>query len=76
MSKITQRLAGRTAIAALLAASALGASMFALAGTAHAVDVKSIAIMTPDDPTDQGWNQQGYDAAKAVADKYKLTLEL
>ncbi|HVT50486.1 MAG TPA: BMP family ABC transporter substrate-binding protein, partial [Dongiaceae bacterium] len=68
MSKISRRLAGRTAIAAVLAAS----TSFAMIGAAHAVDVKSIAIMTPEDPTDQGWNQQGYDAAKAVADKYGL----
>ena len=28
--------------------------------------------MTPEDPTDYGWNQQGFDAAKAVAQKYGL----
>jgi simple sugar transport system substrate-binding protein len=34
--------------------------------------VKSIAILTPEEPTDFGWNQQGHDAAKAVAEKYGL----
>jgi simple sugar transport system substrate-binding protein len=28
--------------------------------------------LTPEDPTDYGWNQQGHDAAKAVAEKYGL----
>jgi simple sugar transport system substrate-binding protein len=56
-----------TAMAAVLATGA-----FAAMGTAIAADVKSIAIMTPEDPTDYGWNQQGFDAAKAVAEKYGL----
>ena len=38
-----------------------------LGGIAQAADVKSIAVLTPEDPTDFGWNQQGHDAAKAVA---------
>jgi simple sugar transport system substrate-binding protein len=46
--------------------------MLAMTGGAQAADVKKLAIMTPEDPNDQGWNQQGYDAAKAVADKYGL----
>lgn len=42
----------------------------ALAGMpAEAKDVKKLAILTPEDPTDFGWNQQGFDAAKAVAEK-------
>ena len=61
-------MAGKTAIAVVLAASA----GFATIGTAQAVDVKKLALMIPEDPTDQGWNQQGYEAAKAVADKYGL----
>jgi simple sugar transport system substrate-binding protein len=56
-----------TAIAAVLATGA-----FAALGTARAADVKSIAIMTPEEPNDQGWNQQGFDAAKAVAEKFGL----
>jgi len=38
-------------------------------GTAalHAGEVKSIAILTPEQGTDMGWNQQGVDAAKAAA---------
>ena len=38
-----------------------------LAGSALAADVKSIAILTPEDGTDYGWNQQGVEAAKAAA---------
>jgi basic membrane protein A len=34
---------------------------------ALAAEVKSIAILTPEDGTDYGWNQQGIDAAKAAA---------
>lgn len=39
-----------------------------LAGTAYAADVKSIAILTPEEGTDYGWNQQGVDAAKAAGE--------
>jgi simple sugar transport system substrate-binding protein len=67
MLKISRRAVSVTAIAAVLAAGA-----FATIGAARAADVKSIAIMTPEDPTDYGWNQQGYDAAKAVAEKFGL----
>ena len=52
--------------------SMLALAVGGLAAQAHAVDVKSIAIMTPEEPTDFGWNQQGFDAAKAVAEKYGL----
>lgn len=46
--------------------SALLLSGFVLSG-AHAADVKSIAILTPEEGTDYGWNQQGVEAAKAAA---------
>ncbi|HTR16690.1 MAG TPA: BMP family protein [Acetobacteraceae bacterium] len=55
----------RLALAALLATPLTFAA-------ARAADVTSLAIMTPEQPTDYGWNQQGYDAAKAVAKKYGL----
>lgn len=35
----------------------------------QAGEVKSIAILTPEQGTDMGWNQQGVDAAKAAAAK-------
>jgi basic membrane protein A and related proteins len=43
--------------------------------TAHApaAEVRAIAIMTPEDPNDYGWNQQGFEGARAVARKYGLT---
>ena len=49
--------------------STITAAMFGLlmAGCAFAAEVKSIAILTPEDGTDYGWNQQGVDAAKAAA---------
>ena len=37
-------------------------------GSAYAAEVKSIAILTPEEGTDYGWNQQGVDAAKAAAE--------
>ena len=40
-----------------------------LATAAMAADVKSIAILTPEQGTDFGWNQQGIDAAKAAGAK-------
>src|SRR3954463_10483132 len=67
MTKFSRRLMTATAMAAVLATGA-----FALNGTALAADVKKLAIMTPEDPTDYGWNQQGFDAAKAVAEKFGL----
>jgi basic membrane protein A and related proteins len=39
---------------------------------AMAAEVKALAIMLPEEPTDFGWNQQAFDAAKAVAAKYHL----
>jgi basic membrane protein A and related proteins len=55
--------------AALLAAAAwsLGAVL-----PAAAVELKALAIMMPEEPTDYGWNQQGFNAAKTVAAKYGL----
>ena len=40
-----------------------------LSSSAMAADVKSIAILTPEQGTDFGWNQQGIDAAKAAGAK-------
>ncbi len=39
-----------------------------LLGSALAGEVKSIAILTPEEGTDYGWNQQGIDAAKAAGE--------
>ena len=46
---------------------ALGLTASTLAG-----EVKSIAVLVPEQGTDYGWNQQGVDAARAVAEKYGL----
>ena len=43
------------------------------AGWAPAAELKALAIMMPEEPTDYGWNQQGFIAAKAVAATYHLT---
>ena len=50
--------------------SAFAATLFGalMAGTAFAADVTSIAILTPEEGTDYGWNQQGVDAAKAAGE--------
>jgi simple sugar transport system substrate-binding protein len=58
--------AARAAVAAV-AVGALGA-----ATTASAANVTALAIMLPEEPTDFGWNQQAFEAAKAVASKYHL----
>ncbi|MDB6082511.1 MAG: family transporter substrate-binding protein [Gammaproteobacteria bacterium] len=54
----------------------LGAAVWMLgaagAGPASAVELKALAIMMPEEPTDYGWNQQGFNAAKTVAAKYHL----
>ena len=54
-----------------LSALALGA-FIGLAATAQAGEITSIAILVPEQGTDYGWNQQGVDAARAVAEKYGL----
>jgi basic membrane protein A len=43
-----------------------------LAGTVSAAEVKSIAILTPEQGTDFGWNQQAVAGAKAVGQKYGI----
>jgi simple sugar transport system substrate-binding protein len=53
------------------AAGTLALAMTVAAG-AQAAEVKKLAIMVPEQGTDYGWNQQGVDAAKAVAEKYGL----
>jgi len=55
-------------------ATALGASMVvgAAMSVATAADVDSIAVLVPEQGTDYGWNQQGVEAARAVAEQYGL----
>jgi basic membrane protein A and related proteins len=69
MIRTTRRNAIRLTLAAAVACGAISIGM---TNAAVAADVKAIAILTPEDPTDFGWNQQGHDAAKAVAEKYGL----
>jgi basic membrane protein A len=46
--------------------------MLGAASIASAAELKALAIMMPEEPTDYGWNQQGFNAAKTVAAKYGL----
>ncbi len=55
----------------LQAAGSLALAITVAAG-AQAAEVKKLAIMVPEQGTDYGWNQQGVDAASAVAEKYGL----
>ena len=50
----------------------LGMIVLGATSPAATAEVKKIAILMPEEPTDYGWNQQGFDAAKAVAAKYNL----
>ena len=72
MRKISRRTTMRTALLAAAAVGVAGIGALTLTGAVQAAEVKKLAIMTPEDPTDYGWNQQGFDAAKAVAQKYGL----
>jgi simple sugar transport system substrate-binding protein len=59
----------------LLARVALLGALAWVAGAgvcASAAELKALAIMMPEEPTDYGWNQQGFEAAKTVAAKYGL----
>ncbi len=55
---------------ATMACGTLGA--VSLPGAAAAAEVTSIAVLVPEQGTDYGWNQQGVDAARAVAEAYGL----
>jgi basic membrane protein A and related proteins len=59
---------GRCALFGAVAAAAIAMPL----ATSQAVEVKSIAVLVPEQGTDYGWNQQGVDAARAVAEKYGL----
>jgi basic membrane protein A len=72
MRTFTRRTTLKMTLLAPVAAGVAGIAGLARPGSALAADVKKLAIMTPEDPTDYGWNQQGFDAAKAVAQKYGL----
>jgi simple sugar transport system substrate-binding protein len=55
--------------------AALGTALLSLPGgfsRASAAALEALAIMMPEEPTDYGWNQQGFAAAKAVAATYGL----
>jgi basic membrane protein A and related proteins len=64
---MTRRIRPSVSAALLALVWVLGA-----ASSASAVELKALAIMMPEEPTDYGWNQQGFDAAKAVAATYHL----
>lgn len=72
MGNISWRATVRVATLAMAACAVTGIVGVAPSGSAAAVEVSKLAIMTPEDPTDFGWNQQGFDAAQAVAQKYRL----
>ena len=59
-------------LAALLLAALAVTSSAALVGSAAAAELKSLALMLPEEPTDYGWNQQAFNAAKIVCGKYGL----
>src|SRR5256885_14784813 len=57
-----------SALAVLAVAAVVVAAGAAFAATAlKKADVKQVAIATPAKPSDYGWNQQGYNGAKAAA---------
>jgi simple sugar transport system substrate-binding protein len=45
-------------------------------GGARAAEITSLAVMTPEEANDFGWNQQGASAAESVAKKYGLKFTL
>ena len=46
----------------------------ALCADGHAAEVKSIAVLVPEQATDFGWNQQGVDSAKAAASRMDVDI--
>ena len=61
----------RFGIGAIIPAAIVAVSVVA-ATTLFAAEVKKIAVLVPEEGTDFGWNQQGVDAARAVAKKFGL----
>jgi simple sugar transport system substrate-binding protein len=56
-----------------ISASALAfAATLGLISIAQAAEVTKLAVLVPEEGTDFGWNQQGVDAAREVAEKYGL----
>ncbi|GIX14038.1 MAG: BMP family ABC transporter substrate-binding protein [Paracoccaceae bacterium] len=55
-----------TGITAAIAGAMLAGTM--LAGAGLAAEVRAIAILTPEEGTDYGWNQQGIEAAKKAGE--------
>ncbi|HEX9791038.1 MAG TPA: BMP family protein [Kiloniellales bacterium] len=56
-----------------LASSALvAAAMLTMTSGVQSAEIDKLAILVPEQGTDFGWNQQGVDAARAVAAKYGL----
>jgi len=47
-----------------------------LAAFSAGAEVKSFAILTPEQGSDFGWNQQGIEAARAVAEQFDLELTI
>ena len=68
MRDLVAKTTRRAAIAGLVLTAIVAASVGAQAGDM----VKKIAVLVPEQGTDYGWNQQGVDAARAVAEKYNL----
>ncbi len=60
-------------LAGILVAPLLAAGF---ASMAAAGEVRKIAVMTPEDGTDFGWNQQGVEGAKAAAAKHGIEIEV
>jgi len=63
---------GMTARLTLAVSLMVGAVAAGALSSAQAAEVTKLAILTPEEPTDYGWNQQGHDAARAVAEQYGL----
>lgn len=63
-------------VALRVALSTLALFVAISAAPAVQAEVKKIAVLTPEQGTDYGWNQQGTDAAKAAAAKLGLEIEV
>jgi basic membrane protein A and related proteins len=63
---------GNRRIAVIAWAAAAAACLLGAASSGSAAQVTALAIMLPEEPTDFGWNQQAFEAAKTVAAKYHL----
>src|SRR5689334_9286232 len=67
VTRMHKRLPGAKVLAAVAVLALVGAGTALATGALHSAKVTKVAFASPAKQSDYGWNQQGYNAAKAAA---------